>query len=430
MNILIVNRALGTLFGGGESFDYNAARHLMKRGHRVTMITGRPLLGAPRNTVSDVKVVHVPAPSLRRFAYMTEGVNSKLSAAFRHLDNALFEWAVWRWYSAQEAGAFDIVQCCALFSLPRRLLGAARQPVVSWLPGPPSGRVRRLLPGLIADRNFGLFTRGSPEWTLTKMGFERSRDYEIIEPGIDLATIDSTPVERDALRGTLGISADELCGVTTARLVPVKNLGLLLEGIAQAKRRGAIWQWLIIGDGPLESRLRQRARALGVLDQIHFLGHRPHAEVYRWLAAADLFALTSSYENFSNAALEAMASRFAGHRHARGVPASVDLGRAGRPARQPDRWRRAGRGSRRFLRCTRTATPRRGRTTLRRTSGLAPYRATVGDIPRADHRRPRPVLARPQTGRLSRIDVGYARSAAGGSVWANHACTMSTSHSG
>lgn len=309
MNILIVNRALGTLFGGGESFDYNAARHLMKRGHRVTMITGRPLLGAPRNTVSDVTVVHVPAPFLRRFAYMTEGVNSKLSAAFRHLDKALFERAVWRWYSAQEAGAFDIVQCCSLFSLPRRLLGAARQPVVSWLPGPPSGRVRRLLPGLVADRNFGLFTRGSPEWTLTKMGFERSRDYEIIEPGIDLATIDSTPVEREALRGTLGIAADDLCGVTTARLVPVKNLGLLLEGIAQAKRRGAIWQWLIIGDGPLESRLRQRARALGVLDQTRFLGHRPHAEVYRWLAVADLFALTSSYENFSNAALEAMATR-------------------------------------------------------------------------------------------------------------------------
>ena len=309
MNILIVNRALGTLWGGGESFDYNAARHLVKRGHRVTLITGKPLWGQPRNAPSDANVVYVPAPFVRRFAYMTEGVNSKLSAAFRHLDKALFERAVWRWYSSQEPGAFDIVQCCSLFSLPGRLLSASRQPVVSWLPGPPSGRVRRLLPGLLAARHFGLFTRGSSEWTLRDMGFERANDYEIIEPGVDLDIIDGISVDRETLRGTLGIAPDVLCGVTTARLVPVKNHALLLEGIAEAKRRGVAWHWLFIGDGPLEAKLTQRAKALGVLDHTHFLGYRPQGEVYRWLAASDLFALASSYESYSIATLEAMAHR-------------------------------------------------------------------------------------------------------------------------
>ena len=309
MKVLIVNRALGTLFGGGESFDYNAALHLVALGHEVTLITGKPLWGKVNNNFPNLKVVYVSTPNLRRFAYATGKVNIKLSAAFYHLDNALFERAVLRWITKQPENTFDLVQCCSLFFLPEKLLNRYKQPVVSWLPGPPSGRVRARLPKLVAHPHFGLFAHGSPEWALVDMGFLQGKDFEIIEPGIDLSVIDAASSDRYSLRKQLGIGIKDLLGITTARLVPIKNHYLLLSGLADAKRQGVLWHWLFVGDGPLASRLKQLAQTLGISSQIHFLGHQSPQEVHAWLGSADLFALTSSYENFSIATLEAMAHR-------------------------------------------------------------------------------------------------------------------------
>lgn len=309
MKILIVNRALGTLFGGGESFDYNAALHLANGGHEVTLVTGKPLWGQVKNSFSNLNVIYVATPNLRRFAYATEKINTKLSAAFYHLDNALFEREVLHLFAALAQNNFDIVQCCSLFGLPQKLLSRYKQPVISWLPGPPSGLVRARLSQLAVNPHFGLFTHGSSEWSLVEMNFVPGQDFEIIEPGVDLSVIDSMTPDRCVLRTQLGIGLDALLGITTARLVPVKNHHLLLEGIAVARRKGVIWQWIFFGDGPLDSELKRKAKELGISNQTHFLGHRNQQEVHAWLAIADLFALTSSYESFSIATLEAMAHR-------------------------------------------------------------------------------------------------------------------------
>jgi glycosyltransferase involved in cell wall biosynthesis len=307
MEILIVNRELGTLFGGGESFDLNAAAGLARRGHDVTIVTGKPLLGRARHRFDGVDVAYLPCPGLRRFAYAAEGVNSRLSAAFYHLDEAIFEWQTARWLDARGRRAFDIVQCCSLFRLPRHLLARSDTPVVSWLPGRPSGKVRRWLPDLLSHPKFGLFTHGDTERSLQDMGLTSGSDYAIIEPGIDLRLIDATPRERRGMRAMLNLNEDALLGLTVARLVPFKNHRLLLQGLAMARARGADWHWVLIGDGPLEGRLRRAAQQLGIASQVHVLGYRPQAEVHRWMRAADLFALTSNYETFSIATLEAIA---------------------------------------------------------------------------------------------------------------------------
>lgn len=119
MKLLLVNRALGTLFGGGESFDLNAARHLQRRGHDVVLLTARPLVGQANNQFQDIPVVYVPSPELRRYAYATQTLNSKLSASFYHFDNYLFERAAWRWLASSPGQELLIVQCSSLFSLPK-----------------------------------------------------------------------------------------------------------------------------------------------------------------------------------------------------------------------------------------------------------------------------------------------------------------------
>jgi N-acetyl-alpha-D-glucosaminyl L-malate synthase BshA len=63
---------------------------------------------------------------------------------------------------------------------------------------------------------------------------------------------------------------------------------------------------LFVGDGPERSTAEDLARELGVDDDIRFVGKQEQMEDI--LAIADLFLLTSDYESFGLAALEAMAA--------------------------------------------------------------------------------------------------------------------------
>ena len=310
LKILIVNRAMGTLFGGGESFDLNAARYLTKRGHKVTVITAEPLLKKPLE-YSDINLVYVSSPNLRRYAYLSEHINRKLSAAIRHLDNWLFEKQVFRWLSkGGKHKQFDVVQCHGLLNLPRWIVSQWQMPVVMWLPGPPSGLSRKAIKKLVRKAHFGLFARGATVEVLqSQMGLTLRRDFFVVEPGIELAFIDNVRADREKLRNEFGIPDNSLIGITVCRLIPVKNVSFLIHGIGEVLKQGANYHWLIVGDGPEKERLEKLAQELGVISNIHFFGYQPNPKVHQLLAISDVYALTSSYESFSISTLEAMAHR-------------------------------------------------------------------------------------------------------------------------
>ena len=62
---------------------------------------------------------------------------------------------------------------------------------------------------------------------------------------------------------------------------------------------------LLIGDGPERANIETTCRGLGVCDNIHFLGKQQPVEEI--LSICDLFLMTSEFESFGLAALEAMA---------------------------------------------------------------------------------------------------------------------------
>ncbi|WP_432507646.1 glycosyltransferase [Kineococcus arenarius] len=94
------------------------------------------------------------------------------------------------------------------------------------------------------------------------------------------------------------------------RLVPEKGPSVLLDAIAQLRRRAAAdaVQARIVGAGPLESELRRRVRELGLQDVVELLGALPNEELpkqYRW---ADAFCLPSFAEGVPVVLMEAMAT--------------------------------------------------------------------------------------------------------------------------
>ena len=89
------------------------------------------------------------------------------------------------------------------------------------------------------------------------------------------------------------------------RLVPQKDVATLLAALARTPAGVCL---AVVGDGPLRGALEREAAARGIAERVAWLGARPHADVARLMAAADVFVLPSRYEGFARVLMEAAAA--------------------------------------------------------------------------------------------------------------------------
>jgi glycosyltransferase involved in cell wall biosynthesis len=96
--------------------------------------------------------------------------------------------------------------------------------------------------------------------------------------------------------------------VTVATLTAQKNFEPLVRAMALVRNRVPDANLVVVGDGPQRERLEAAAAEAGIAGAVTFLGYLPEREqVYAVLDRCDVFAVTSRYEGFCNAAVEAMA---------------------------------------------------------------------------------------------------------------------------
>lgn len=93
------------------------------------------------------------------------------------------------------------------------------------------------------------------------------------------------------------------------RLREVKGYEHLIRAFSRVHRHCPEVLLVMVGDGPLRGDLEQLARDLELGDTVRFVGFQHHSAA--WIAAADVFALTSLSEGFPNVLLEALALRTA-----------------------------------------------------------------------------------------------------------------------
>jgi glycosyltransferase involved in cell wall biosynthesis len=116
----------------------------------------------------------------------------------------------------------------------------------------------------------------------------------------------ASPDDRAAVRHGWGIDHDTpLIGVV-GRLEPEKGHSFLLHAALLLKDSFPKARFVIVGGGPLESRLRKQCRSLGIEDRVVFAGFR--RDLGRVYAAIDIPVVPSLMEPFGNVALEAMAA--------------------------------------------------------------------------------------------------------------------------
>ena len=133
-----------------------------------------------------------------------------------------------------------------------------------------------------------------------------TNDIKVIPNPTDLIRFQAAT--GDLVRKEYRLSKEKVL-INIGRVAPEKNLGLLLESfrILLSKATGPV-KLMIVGDGPALKGLKQLASEMGIAEQVIFTGMVDPALVPNYLAAADLFVMTSKSEVKPLAQLEALAA--------------------------------------------------------------------------------------------------------------------------
>jgi glycosyltransferase involved in cell wall biosynthesis len=280
--------------GGAESQVRTLALHLLRIGQQVAVVT--PLLArGPQVTAERCEGIPVGRIRYPRLPTVGAAVMCLRLGAFLFGHGRRYD--AWHVHIGHHLGA---VTC---------LVGAlVGKPVVVKISGSweleqgvlaPGGRkpldrlARRWLKRATAVQ--ALSTRLAAE--LARQGFPAERI--LVLPN----AIDTTRFRGRAAPRAPGAP---FRAVFVGRLVPEKELGMLLEAWAAAFSGGEAARLQLVGGGPLEGPLRAQAARLGLSGQVEFLGHRDRVDEV--LADADVGVLPSRIEGLSNTLLEFMAS--------------------------------------------------------------------------------------------------------------------------
>jgi len=129
----------------------------------------------------------------------------------------------------------------------------------------------------------------------------------VVPYGADLSAVSRvTAEEATAVRREIGFGPDDLVIGSVGRLVEQKDYPTQLNAFALAATRVPRLRMVLAGDGPLEASLRDLVRALGLEERVRFLGH--WERVPSLLRSLDIFVISSKFEPFGVALLEAKAA--------------------------------------------------------------------------------------------------------------------------
>ena len=150
-----------------------------------------------------------------------------------------------------------------------------------------------------AQRVDGLLAvAGALKGDMVALGMEADK-IRVHYTGVDLSLFKAG--ERAEAKGELGVDGPLVLSV--GALIPRKRQSLTMEAVATLD--GVTLA--LIGKGEDAETLGALAEKLGISDRVKILGALPHAEIARWLAAADVMCLPSKSEGLANAWVEALA---------------------------------------------------------------------------------------------------------------------------
>jgi glycosyltransferase involved in cell wall biosynthesis len=332
--------------GGMERAVYLLAKHLRARGVETVLVTRPPT----RSGDFPGEVVAVPYGGSRR------GHGRVLS---RTLHYPAFSARVGETVARMvRAGAVDVVDAQGLTALgygrQRRRDAGLRAPLLMNPQGMEEHKTRGLkrvalarLRALsreaarLADRVVATDEATRAE-VPRHLGVDPSR-VVVLPNGVDLEEIAAlTPPDARALAEEVvpGLRGAGPVFLSVGRLEAYKGFEEALAALGTLHAAGRLpspWAWVLVGEGPMASRLR-RALAPTLRAHVHFPGRVDERALHALYERADVFVHPTRYEGSSLVTLEAMAhSRAVVATRAGGLPDKVTDGLTGRLVAPGDR---------------------------------------------------------------------------------------------
>jgi len=300
MKILIVNRLMGIRRGGGEYFDYYIARELQRMGNEVKFIVGRRLKAGGLLPLSEFDTVYISTPFLREYYHRLETsklrIVRKVGSIILDLDLYLFERKVLNYIKRSTKCDFDIVQLCGLWRLGSWIEKRLKIPATIVWHGEPSKRCIKY------GRHCSYHIAIGSAYAKVKNYIDANTLK--LEPGVDVDLF--APKPESKIREALGLDLESILFLFVGRLIPVKNLSFMLQGFCEVLRENSKIHLLIVGDGPEMGSLIDFVKGNGMAANVTFTGNLRREEMVNYYSASDAFVMTSKYESFPLALLEAM----------------------------------------------------------------------------------------------------------------------------
>ena len=145
---------------------------------------------------------------------------------------------------------------------------------------------------------------GNTEISVTawrKRLFPRVRT-KVIYNGVNLRMIAETKTNNSRPRK----NPDKFLIGSVGRLVPAKDYQTLIRAFAAFHKTVPSSELMLVGDGFMRESLEQLADDMGIGHSVTFCGALSRQEVYERLSSFDLFVMSSRWEGFGNAMVEAM----------------------------------------------------------------------------------------------------------------------------
>jgi len=112
-----------------------------------------------------------------------------------------------------------------------------------------------------------------------------------------------TEAQSSKLKVQSSEAKDKFIFLTVGRLVPIKNIAMQIEAMAEVVKKYPESELWIVGDGPEEEKLKVKSEKLKVEENVKFLGRQENlTDFYN---RADAFILTSDYEGWGLSVIEA-----------------------------------------------------------------------------------------------------------------------------
>ena len=207
------------------------------------------------------------------------------------------------WYSK---GALAALNWCLQTGTPAVVLSASSE----------IGKQRTSWKEALKRRMVRLFSAGVGGGTpqadyLARLGIPSSNiflGYDVVDNGYFAQGADDARRDAVDLRQSLGLP--ERYFLCICRFIEEKNLPLLLEAYAAYRRQvgASAWKLVLVGDGPLKSKLIELREQFGLTDDLLLPGFKQYQDLPAYYGLASAFVLPSLSETWGLVTNEAMAA--------------------------------------------------------------------------------------------------------------------------